>query len=300
MKRLSTLLFVTVFLGTIGITPAFAKDAATPAQADAGQKSSPATDSNKQEYKSMLQEASTMMGHVGIANIALLHNMTDEATDNVQKALTIARKLEGQTTQLNADLMKLGKFKYHSASGDTHDYWLPMSDDTFVVSALDSEYLKSKQPKAAEVDAQVVNTKVVLDVKQVRDSLEKAVSAISTKHYDDAQVALFNAEQSTFSVETIGEVPLVTARDNLALAKELAKSKDYDGASFALNHAKVALKEYQKTAEKDKAAQVAKLQTEISALQTEIAKDKPSVAANIEKRISGWMHEIEGLWAKKS
>ena len=99
--------------------------------------------------------------------------------------------------------------------------------------------------------------------------------------------------------ETIGELPLVTARDNLALAKELAKSKDYDGASFALNHAKDALKEYQKTAEKDKAAQVAKLQTEISALQTEIAKDKPSVAANIEKRISGWMHEIEDLGAKK-
>ena len=280
--------------------PAFAKDSATPATADGGQKSSPATDSNKQEYKSMLQEASTMMGHVGIANIALLHNMTDEATDNVQKALTIARKLEGQTTQLNADLIKLGKLRYHSASGDTHDYWLPMSDDTFVVSAMDIEYLKSKQPKAAEEDAQVVNTKVSLDVKQVRDSLEKAASAISAKNYDDAQVALFNAEQSTFSVETISDLPLVTARDNLALAKELAKSKDYDGASFALNHAKDALKEYQKTAEKDKAPQVAKLQTEISALQTEIAKDKPSVAANIEKRISGWMHEIEGLWVKKS
>ena len=300
MKKLSSLFVATVLSGAIVMMPAFAKDSATSAQAGGSQKSSPATDSNKQEYKSMLQEASTMMGHVGIANIALLHNMTDEATDNVQKALTIARKLEGQTTQLNADLIKLGKLKYHSANGDTHDYWLPMGEDTFVVSNLDSEYLKSKQPKAAEEDAQVVNTKVALDVKQVRDSLEKAASAISAKNYGDAQVALFNAEQSTFTDETISELPLVTARENLALAKELAKSKDYDGASFALNHAKDALKEYQKTAEKDKAAQLAKLQTEISALQTEIAKDKPSVAANIEKRISGWLHEIEGIWEKKS
>jgi hypothetical protein len=63
---------------------------------------------------------------------------------------------------------------------------------------------------------EVVNTKVSLDVKQVRDSLEKAASAISAKNYDDAQAALFNAEQSTFSLETIGELPLVTARDNLA------------------------------------------------------------------------------------
>ena len=199
MKKLSTLFVATALSGTILIMPAFAKDSTTSAQTDASQKSLPMTDSNKQEYKSMLQEASTMMGHVGIANIALLHNMTDEATDNVQKALTIARKLEGQTTQLNADLIKLGKFKYHSASGDTHDYWLPMENDTFVVNELDSEYLKSKQPKAAEVDAQVVNTIVALDVKQVRDSLEKAASAISVKNYGDAQVALSNAEQSTFS-----------------------------------------------------------------------------------------------------
>lgn len=90
MKKLSTLFVAAVLSGIIVIMPAFAEDSATPAQADVGQKSSPMTDSNKQEYKSMLQEASTMMGHVGIANIALLHNMTDEATDNVQKALTIA------------------------------------------------------------------------------------------------------------------------------------------------------------------------------------------------------------------
>jgi uncharacterized small protein (DUF1192 family) len=45
---------------------------------------------------------------------------------------------------------------------------------------------------------------------------------------------------------------------------------------------------------------VEKLQTEISALQTEIAKDKPSVTTDIEKRISGWMQEIEGLGVHKS
>ena len=247
----------------------------------------------------MLKESSTMMGYVGIANIALLYNMTDEATDNVQKALTIARKLEGQTAQLNADLIKLAKLKYRSASGELHDYWLPIENDTFVISDLDSEYLKSKEPKAAEEDTQIVNTKVTLDVKQVRDSLEKAASAISARNYGDAQVALLNAEQSTFTSETIGELPLVTARDNLALARELVKSKDYEGASFALNHEKDALKEYQKTAKKEKSTQVEKLQTEISALQAEIAKDKPSVAANIEKRISAWMHKIEGLGVQK-
>ena len=84
-------------------------------------------------------------------------------------------------------------------------------------------------------------------------------------------------------------------RDNLALARELSRSKDYAGASFALSHAKDALKEYQGTAGKTKSAQAEKLQTEISALQAEIARDKPSMVTNIENRISGWMHDIESL-----
>ena len=97
MNRLSILLATTVLSGTIGIMPAFAQAPAPSAQADTSQ-ASPTVNSDKQESKELLKEASIMMGHVAIANIALLYGMTDEATDNVQKALTIARKLEGQTS----------------------------------------------------------------------------------------------------------------------------------------------------------------------------------------------------------
>jgi hypothetical protein len=294
MKLLSALLVTTILSSAVGVAPAFSADLTAPAQASASQPSPTMSVADKQEFKSMQQDASTMMGHVGIANIALLYNLTDEANKNVQQALTIARKLEGQTAQLNTDVAKFGKLKFNSTSGESHDYWLPIENDTFVVSNLDSEYLKSKQPKEAEEDAQVINTKVVLDVKMVRNSLEKAMTAISAKNYPDAQVALLNAEQSTFTGDTISELPLVTAHDNLMLAKSLAKSKDYDGASFALSHAKDALTEYQKTAVKEKSTEAGKLQAEISALQSEITKDKPSVVANIEKRIDGWVHKVDG------
>lgn len=288
MRKLSTLLITTILSGVICAAPVLAQ------AADAAQQSPSMTVVDKKEYNEMLNEAYTMMGHVGVANIALLYNLTDEATSNVQQALTIARKLEGQTAQLNADFIKLGKLKYVSASGESHDYWLPVVDDTFVVSNLNAEYLKSKQPKAAEEDAQTVTTKVVLDTKQMRDSLEKATAAISARNYGDAQADLITAEQSTFTDQVASALPLVTAHDNLALAKELAKNKDYDGASFALTHAKDALKMYQSSADKGKAVQADKLQTEIGALQTEISKNKPSMVANIEKRIGTWMDEIKG------
>jgi hypothetical protein len=295
MKRLSSLLITTVLSGTIGIAPAFAQQAATPASVNTVQPSSSTTGAVKQEYSEAQQEAATMMGHVGIASIALSYNITDEAANNVQQALTIAQKLERQTVQLNADNLKFGKLKYHSASGTSQDYWLPVMNNSFIVSDLDSEYLKSKQPKAAEEDAQVINTNVLLNVKQVTDSLEKAATAISAKNYGDAQAALSNAEQSTFTDQIISELPLATARDNLGLARALVKSKDYDGASFALNHAKDALTEYQQTADSGKASQSKQLQTEISALQSEIAKDKPSVIASAERHIDNWMHKIETM-----
>ena len=286
------------------MTPAFADDTTPPPPAKTVEKVSPVpmetaqkapVTAEKQKYQGILKEASQMMGHVAIANIALLHNLTDEATENVQKALTIAAKLEGQTAQLNTDAMKLGKLKYHTADGQSHDYWLPVENNTFVVNSLDSEYMKSREPKAAAEDAQIVNTKVTLNTKQVVDALEKASGAITAKDYATAQIALTNAMDSTISGETISELPLVTAHDNLVLAKELVKNKDFNGAGFALNHAKDALTDYRKAAGKEKSAQAGKLETEITALQKEISKDKPSAAAKIEKHIETWIHKVEKM-----
>jgi hypothetical protein len=295
MKKAPTLLITVILSSTVGIIPVLAKDTIPAASMTMIPPSAPTISADKQEYDGMLKESYTMMGYVGVANIALLYNLTDEATDNVQKALTIARKLEGQTAKLNADYIKVGKIKYHSANGDTQDYWLPVVDDTFVVDNLDAEYLKSKQPKAEEEDAQTVTTKVELDTKEIRDSLEKAAAAITARNYGDAEGFLITAEQSTFTDQTATTLPLVTARDNLALGKAFVKSKDYDGASFALNHAKNTLEEYRKTADKDNAVQAEKLQTAISDLQTEIAKDRLSLGADIEKSISSWIDDIKGL-----
>jgi hypothetical protein len=291
MKMLSTLFVSTILTGAVSVLPALAKDASAPAQANASQSSSSVTNMNNPEYKSMLREASTMMGHIGVANVALLYGLTNEAAKNVQQALTTARKLEGQTIQLNADFIKFSKLKYRSADGKRHDYWLPVINDSFAVRNLDSDYLKSKQPNAEEEDAQMVNTKAVLDVQQMRNSLEKAASAIGARNYTGAQVDFQNAEQSTFADETVSELPLVTARENLVLARELAKSKDYKGSGFALSHANDALVLYQATAEKMKAARVIKLNAEIGALRAEIAENKPSVATDIKKHIPGWMHD---------
>lgn len=269
--------------------------AGLPVQADVGENLLEMTDAEKREYRGLLKEASTMMGRVGIANIALLHDITGEAADNIKKALIIARKLEDQTPKFDAVLIKLGKLKYHLASGETYNYWLPMGNDAFLIDGLDADYLLSRQQKPGVDDARMVKTKVTLDVKQVRDSLEEAATAMNTKDYGDAQVALLQAAQSTFIDETVDDPTLESAHDNLLLAQKLAKGKDYDGVGLALSHTSDGLKAYQATLEAGKFAQVEKLQAEISALRADIAKHDPSVAAVIEARISAWIHDVESL-----
>jgi hypothetical protein len=295
MKKLSFLFITTVLIGT---APAFAinfpNSAANSVQPNTALKSV-SMKADSQEYKSMLNEAFAMMGYVSVANMALTYDMTPEAAENVQKALTIARKLEGQTNQLNADMIKLGKLKYHSANGNTHDYWLPLVNDTFAIKNLDAGYLNAKDPTTVEDDAQIDHMKINLNVKDVRDSLEKAATAISNRNYDYAQEALVNAQESTYTDVSVHETPLVTAHDNLALARELANSNDYNGASFALGHAKDALKEYQQTTTKKNSAKVGRIKKEISSMQADIARDKASISANIQKRIGVWMHNIQGL-----
>jgi hypothetical protein len=300
IKKISAVILATFLSGTVIAMPSFAADTTHPDKAAASQKAKSGHAADNKKYRHMMKEASSMMGHLGIANIALLHNMTDEATKNIQEALKVARKLEVQTAKLNMDLMKIGKVQYHSVTGELHDFWLPLVNDRFAVTNLDSEYLKSREPKAAEADAQAVSVKVMLDVKQVRDSLEAAAAAIRSKNYSDAQLALLNAQQSTFTDESVNELPLATAHDNLVLASQLVKSKDYDGASFALNHAKDALKAYQDTAEKNKSAMAGKLETDIATVQAKISQGehKPSELAKIEKHIEGWMHKIEHMGKK--
>ncbi len=118
--------------------------------------------------------------------------------------------------------------------------------------------------------------------------MENASKGLSAKDYDKAQAALSRAMASSISEETTTVSPLVTARDNFVLAKELLKSKDFDSASFALEHAKDALKEYQKAAEKEKSAEARELQKEIKT-------DKPSLIDKIEKQIESWIHKIEKM-----
>lgn len=263
------------------------------------QASKPLTEQEKKQYQEMVAQASKLMGHIGIANIALFHDMLPEATANVKAALETARKLEAETDQFNTEMMKLGKIKYKTAKG-SHDFWLPVLNDAFAVRTVDAEYMKSKKPSVEIVDAKLVHTSVELDTKAIRGNLENADAALQAKNYGEVQAALSAAADSTFTEQDISDLPLETVRDNLILARALAKDKNYGSAKFALGHAQDTLKEYQAAAPKDNSEVAQKLQKEIAATQADIVKGSPNVLKEIESKITKWVVELEHLNGKNS
>jgi hypothetical protein len=244
------------------------------------------------QYKQMLKSASAMLGHISIANIALLHDMIPEASANTKSALEQARALEAQTSSLNADLIKSGRITY-TADGKTKDFWLPLVNDALVVRSVDADYAKASKPSVEEADAEVVHTRIFLNTHDVREGLEKADAAFRTKNYGEAEARLTEAANSTFTHETVKEMPLLSARDNLILARELAKDKNYKAADFALSHAQQYLKQYESSAPAAGGDKAKKLEQEISDLQASISKNEPSALGSVEEKITAWVHNLE-------
>ena len=273
MRVLSSLLITSLIAMA---TPAMAADASKQVAID-----TPPTTENT------VREAHTMFGNIAIANMSLMNGLDDEATIKIHDSLEIVRKLEAHSTQFNSDLFVLGKISYKSASNQ-FDYYVPILNDTFTLGAGDGDYLKQKSKDYSETDAQVVNTSVALDLKKTREMLENAYRATIQKKYADAQNALMGATNTAFISQSVSDVAMVTIRQNLVLAHELAKSKDFQGVGFALKHVQDAIKNG-----KEQASKLVKIQKTISALQADLTKSNATASAPYAKRIADLIGDFD-------
>lgn len=196
------------------------------------------------QYPLLLKESSDIMGHISIANIALLHDMYPEGIANVKLALKEARDLEMRVAEFNSSQqLKFARISYTSQKGE-RNYWIPVVNDALAVRTMDGDFVKSRKPDVVVSDARIVHYKVLLNTQQIRDQLEKADAALKKKDYEQAEDALELASQAVYSDAQIQDMPLETIRDNLILAQDLADDKNYTGATYALGHARRDLEQF--------------------------------------------------------
>ncbi len=238
-------------------------------------------------YALLLKESSDILGHISMANIALLHDMYPEGIANVKLALKEARALEMQVAEFNsAQQLRFARISYTSQKGE-HSYWIPVVNNALAVRTMDGDFIKSRKPDVVVSDARIVHYNVLLNTQHVRDQLEKADVALKRKEYDKAEQALELASQAMYRDAEVQDQPLEAIHDNLMLARDLADDKNYTGAAYALEHAKQDLEQFKRSSPDE---DVKELGQEIAALDATLNQQQhPGMTQVVKQWVAEWM-----------
>jgi len=244
----------------------------------------------------LTREAGTLMAHTGIAAIALDADMRDTARAHVEDALKIADRLAAETVQVNASMPLLtAKVTEKSSVGDKN-YWLPLENDRFTFRDIDAVMARRHVPALDEVDVQSVRMRMYLDTASVQRELQRTKAAIEEGNYGFARDALRLAQLSALSETVAIDQPLQRVRDNLVLARELSAQKNYASARRTLQYAQRELKAIAAGPSKADTT-IAKLQSEINALDEGLEAKNPSAFSHAAADIERWVSQVEG-WLK--
>lgn len=256
------------------------------------------TPAEQKQLNEMSREARRLMANVSIARLALAADMPDVARKHVYEALPVAEKLVTSTSRFNvADPALAARLTFNAKAGK-RDFWLPIENSEFVVRTIDEALLKRHRPEIVAADARMVHVRINLDTANVLREVRAARDALVAGNFGVAMRALDSAQASAVSETEVVGLPVERVRDNLILARELARDKDFGSASFALGYAREALAEAEKADPTlNKSAEVSMLSREIAQMQAQIKAREPSVLQRMERSLDGWVKKVE-KWPK--
>ncbi len=279
----------TILTSAVAFTPAYAED--TKASETTLLQSSDVSPAMKQE-RHLLHESRKMLGHINLAAMALDMDLVEEAKADLAKAKDIAKALEKETLKIDINKkVEFGKLSY-DYKDTIKDYYVPIYDDVFVLNSYDVKP-KGDAAKVVEVDAEIVHSKINIDLRSVNSALDNALKFVNDGKNIEARKALVGVYEGAMNETTTIENPLWAVHDNIMLAENMAQNGEYEHARFALRHAKQELKRYGKvnpSAKKSEYVQV--LDGEISTVQAQL--NRNTFTAKMKEKMSGWLKELKG------
>ena len=139
-------------------------------------------------------------------------------------------------------------------------------------------------------------TFVGIDLDKAKQRLDAAKTALQNKNLQSADDSL-SALQTDLIMETVAsDLPLLTARENLGLAKSAVDKKDYKEAQTALKGASSALDRYANEASAQHVQEAKDLSKAISSYSQSIAQNHSGAAG----KIDGWWHQVDNWFTKQA
>jgi uncharacterized FlaG/YvyC family protein len=290
--RATTSLAILLVTTALAAQPAFAKEG---------------TESREEQLQAKLTAqreatralAHKMMGHINLASVALDTRLPEAAQDHVKKAESLAAQLRNSAPEVQEQMQfKYGKVSY-TVDDQSKNYYVPVVDDLFLLSEYKNTFHTWKESADIdETDAGVVWLTLSIDIREAEKALQDAEAKIEAKDYKGASDVLAQIFKDALVDEVVFTDPIWAVHDNLALAKNLIDEEHYDGARYALEHARKELGKLEKDHAGQKGSEsFKKMSDQIAELQGELKKKDPSVSERVHARFAGWTNTVESWFS---
>lgn len=255
--------------------------------------------------ESLLLQASTILGHIAVADIALFHEIYPEATANIKFARNAAKDMLQETELFSSSTsITLANLSYRSP-GEEKDFWLPLLSDHLVVRTMDGHFLSVKKPDVHPADAQITHYRIYLNVRTVLDNLADAERALKEKSYKEAEFAIHEVIRSTFVDRSATNNPFVDIQDHIILANELVRDRNYVSAAISLSHAALLIKDLsaQLPAHDKQRTALTALLSDMTDIQNQLSRWPNNTSrsdADSERILSRWIHNFPEKFLSQS
>ena len=261
-------------------------DQASSEKSNSNDTNSNQANSNKNAMaKQLSKQATEMLKQVDQAKQAVNQNNTKQAMNDIEQAETQRQEIASMSKS-NGGSMIVPLY----SELDSANVIGP------VLSAKNGQHQPNKSTPVTVQDAAAQFTFVGLDLDKAKSRLDGAKSALQSNN-SQAACDLLDAIGNNLVVRTnYVDLPLLAARQNLALAKTAVTESNYKQASAALNEASSDLGEYANSKPAPHADKAKDLQTEVDSLSKNVSQDQANASGKIDK----WWDEVNGWFTNPS
>jgi hypothetical protein len=284
LKKLNVLVTTACVAGSMTlITPTvYASQNAKAGQSAASSKTTGTGYSDEQQ---LTRDATRLLQQVDLARQAFNSKNKQTALQHINEALSEQSRISG-----------LVKAKNMAAIVPLYSEF----DESSVLGPIEAKRNNQKPSGSSATNSVGVEdtagqfTFIGLDLDKTKRHLEAAKTALNSSNMQAASDSLI-AVDSELVMETVeADLPLVTARKNLALAEGAAQKNEYRETQTALQDACRALDRYASQASGHHAQEAKQLSQTIHSYAQNITQNHAGAAS----KIDGWWHQVDQWFAK--
>ncbi len=241
--------------------------------------------------------AESFVAHVNYARVALAMKDGVLARQHIMQARNMSAVLANASIeQKRVAHVRAGRVVYEYETERKTNYF-PIETGPSEVKSMSTGPIWAENSLAVQ-DAEIVTLTLDLTQNKPESYFTAAEADITAGKFKEAEVKLAELSDAVVSVDNRMALPLDKAHDNIGIAQNFIRGKNYDGARFALSHADDALNDmWVDNAYRAHHPAITAMRKEISDMRETIKLKDPTALQKVGTNLSKWMTELKS-WAR--